>query len=179
MKIRRSQQPLLYHQPVPGSIVCFEQHGTLENVLEFSCSPTFIHNRQRTEPFVHCNFAFHVTCSRLYIYFNPSASWSMVSYSWATPPTKHSPGLKHVHMVKTEYFTMPMMAALKKAGIRLELDCVDWNLGQQPLLTMVGPVRCRNAKELLDRLAYTKAVHFPGLEKVHMLKKGSHLLTRT
>ena len=44
----------------------------------------------------------------------------------------HSPGLKHVHMVKTEYFTMPMIAALERAGIRMELDSVDWNLGQTP-----------------------------------------------
>ena len=44
----------------------------------------------------------------------------------------HSPGLKDVHMVKTEYFTMPMIAALEKAGIRMDLDCVDWNLGEAP-----------------------------------------------
>ena len=100
----------------------------------------------------------------------------MVSYFWATPPTKHSPGLKHVHLVKTEHFTMPIMAALKKSGIRLELDWLDWKMGQPPELTMVGPVRCRNARELLDQLAYAKAVPFPGLKKVQMLKKDGHLL---
>ena len=44
----------------------------------------------------------------------------------------HFPGLRDVHMVKTEYFTMPMIAALEKAGIRMDLDSVDWNLGQAP-----------------------------------------------
>ena len=44
----------------------------------------------------------------------------------------HFPGLRYVHMVKTEYFTMPMIVALEKAGIRMDMDCVDWNLGETP-----------------------------------------------
>ena len=37
-------------------------------------------------------------------------------------------------------------------------------------VTIVGPTTCRNAKKLLDQLAHAKAVHFPGLKNVHMVK---------
>ena len=37
-------------------------------------------------------------------------------------------------------------------------------------ITVVGPITCRNAKKILDELAYAKALHFPGLKNVHMVK---------
>ena len=37
-------------------------------------------------------------------------------------------------------------------------------------VTIIGPTTCRNAKKLLDQLAHAKAVHFPGLKNVHMVK---------
>ena len=37
-------------------------------------------------------------------------------------------------------------------------------------ITVVGPTTYRNAKKVLDELAHAKAVHFPGLKNVHMVK---------
>lgn len=49
---------------------------------------------------------------------------------------------------------------------------VDYLPSSVEEVTITGPTTCRNAKKLLDQLAHAKAVHFPGLKNVHMVKSG-------
>ena len=45
----------------------------------------------------------------------------------------HFPGLKKIHIVKTEYFCLsPIMVAFEKAGIIMDLDHVEQELGEAP-----------------------------------------------
>ena len=44
-------------------------------------------------------------------------------------------------------------------------------------VTIFGPTTCRNAKKLLDQLAHAKAVQFPGLKNVHMVKSEYYCMS--
>ncbi len=72
--------------------------------------------------------------------------------------------------------------ALKKVTITLDTirnggntsssrpSLVDFLPSSVEEITVVGPITCRDAKKVLDELAHAKAVHFPGLKNVHMVK---------
>ena len=80
------------------------------------------------------------------------------------------------------FHSLTGFTVLKKITITLDtIRCGENTSSSRPSLveflpssveeiTVIGPTTCQDAKKVLDELAHAKAVHFPGLKKVHMMK---------